>query len=147
VIRKSTLVLALAAGLSLAACSTTSVRSDYDDLQDFSTYKTFSWADESPMTVFGDRRIPPTAEPKISRAIKAELESKGYTYVRNRQAADFAVSFSRALVRGRRRLKRRPISIPTVPIGAGGVAIIRRQFTRAIAPIRAVSRPLPRLRR
>ena len=86
---------ALVAALSLGACSTTgSFSSDYDDQQDFSVYKTFAWADASPMSVYGETRIPPTAEPKISRAVKAELESKGYTYIANKEKADFAVSFS-----------------------------------------------------
>ncbi|MEM6857957.1 MAG: DUF4136 domain-containing protein [Pseudomonadota bacterium] len=92
-IRKT--VLALAAALSLGACSTTgSFTSDFDDQQDFTSYKTFAWADESPMSVYGEARIPPTAEPKISRVLKAELESKGFTYVANKENADFAVSFS-----------------------------------------------------
>ena len=89
------IVLALIASLSLAACSTTAkINSDYDPQQDFSGYKTFSWAGDDPMTVFGEARIPPTAEPKIARAIQAELEAKGFTYVEDRTTADFAVSFS-----------------------------------------------------
>lgn len=89
------LAIAGLAGLALAGCSTTaSFNSDYDELQDFSNYKTFAWADESPMTTYGKTRIPPTAEPKISRQIRAELESKGYTYVADKERADFAVAFS-----------------------------------------------------
>lgn len=87
--------LASAVSLSLAACSTTaSFTSDFDDQQDFASYKTFAWADESPMTIYGKKRIPPTVEPKIARAIKAELEAKGFRYVADRANADFAVSFS-----------------------------------------------------
>ena len=89
------LALTLIASLSLAACATTaSFNSDYDPEQDFSGYKTFSWAGDDPMTVFGDLPIPATAEPKIERAIRAELESKGFTYVEDRTTADFAVSFT-----------------------------------------------------
>ncbi|MDJ0979764.1 MAG: DUF4136 domain-containing protein [Erythrobacter sp.] len=89
------IVLALVASLALAACaSTASFSSDFDAEQDFSAYKTFSWAGDSPMTVFGEALIPPTAEPKIARAIQGELEAKGYRYVADRAEADFAVSFT-----------------------------------------------------
>lgn len=89
------LVLAAAASVTLAACATTAkITSDFDPEQNFSGYKSFSWAGDSPMTVFGDLPIPATAEPKIARAIKAELESKGFTYTEDRNAADFAVSFT-----------------------------------------------------
>jgi len=92
-IRKAIIATTLAT--ALGACSTTgSFTSDFDEEQDFSGYKTFAWAGESPMTTFGNAPIPPTAEPKISRQIKAELESKGYTYVADKEEADFAVSFS-----------------------------------------------------
>ncbi|MEM9311762.1 MAG: DUF4136 domain-containing protein [Pseudomonadota bacterium] len=88
-------VLSIAASVALAGCSTTgSFSSDFDPEQDFSGYKTFSWAGDDPMTVFGNLPIPPTAEPKIARAIQAELEAKGFTYTDDRNAADFAVSFT-----------------------------------------------------
>ncbi|NQX94687.1 MAG: DUF4136 domain-containing protein [Erythrobacter sp.] len=87
--------LAISASLSLAACATTaSISSDYDPEQNFSGYRTFSWAGDHPMTVFGEAPIPPTAEPKIARAIKVELEAKGFNYTDDRASADFAVAFS-----------------------------------------------------
>ena len=87
--------LALGAALSLGACSTTaSYTTDFDEQQDFSGYKTFAWADGKPMKVFGDARIPPGADTVITQEVLQELESKGYTFVKNEAKADFAVAFT-----------------------------------------------------
>jgi hypothetical protein len=91
-------MLALAAAtmtLGLAACSTTGrIVTDFDREQNFTTYQTFSWADDNPMTVVGARVIPKTLEPRFARAIRAQLEAKGYRYVEDVTKADFAVSFT-----------------------------------------------------
>jgi len=91
-------MLALAAAtmtLGLPACSTTGqIVTDFDREQNFAAYQTFAWADERPMAVFGGRIIPPTIEPRVSSAIKAQLEAKGYRFVENVAKADFAVSFT-----------------------------------------------------
>ena len=86
---------AAALALSLSACSTTGrLVTDFDREQNFAAYQTFSWADESPMAVYGARMIPPTIEPRVSRAIRSELEAKGYRFVEDVSKADFAVSFT-----------------------------------------------------
>jgi len=88
-------ILGIAASLALAACSTTgSFTSDYDDQQDFSTYKTFTWAGANPMTVYGGATIPPGADAVISDAIRSELEAKGFTYVADEAKADMAIGFT-----------------------------------------------------
>lgn len=91
---RALLIVALAA--LLAACATTPGRitRDFDPAQDFSAYRSFAWADESPMAVFGARMIPATIEPRIARSIRSALEAKGYTYVEDVAEADFAVSFT-----------------------------------------------------
>jgi len=87
--------LALAATLSLSACASTgSFSSDFDAQQDFSAYKTFSWAGSNPMTVYGAAPIPAGADTVISQAIQSELEAKGFTYVKDESAADFAIGFT-----------------------------------------------------
>lgn len=89
------LLMTTLAALALAGCATTPrITTDFDAAQDFGAYSTFSWADESPMAVFGSRMIPPTIEPRIANAVRAELEAKGYRYVEDVTGADFAVSFT-----------------------------------------------------
>lgn len=83
-----------ACALMLSGCATTNFTSDFDQAHDFATFKTFAWAGESPMTVLGTTRVPPTLEPKIAREVRAELEAKGYRYVETREQANFGVSFT-----------------------------------------------------
>jgi hypothetical protein len=91
-------MLALAAAtmaLGLSACSTTGrIVSDFDREQNFAAYQTFSWADDNPMTVIGARVIPATLQPRVAKAIRTQLEAKGYRYVEDVTKADFAVAFT-----------------------------------------------------
>lgn len=88
-------ILALCASLVLpSACTTGRVTSDFDETQSFAEYRTFAWADDEPMAIYGSRQIPATLEPKITRTIKSELEAKGYVFTENLTEADFAVSFT-----------------------------------------------------
>lgn len=91
-----TAMIALAAfGLGLAGCATTpKVVTDFDRQQDFTAYRTFAWADDNPMAVFGSRIIPPTIGPRIASSVRAQLEAKGYRFVDDVTKADFAVSFT-----------------------------------------------------
>lgn len=83
-----------ASALALSGCATANFTSDFDQAQDFGAYQTFAWAGESPMTVLGTTRVPPTLEPRIAREVRAELEAKGYRYVETLEQADFGVSFT-----------------------------------------------------
>ncbi|WP_395344178.1 DUF4136 domain-containing protein [Ningiella sp. W23] len=81
--------------LALVGCaSQPSVYTDSDPEQDFSVYKTFAWISDSPMTVQSEAVISPLVENRIKNAIRASLESKGYTFVENVAAADMSVGFT-----------------------------------------------------
>lgn len=81
--------------LSLSACvSTPKVFTDSDPMQDFAVYKTFTWTNESPMIYTGDEPVNPLVEQRLMDAIRVNLESKGYQFAVDPEAADFAVSFS-----------------------------------------------------
>ncbi|MEM1050911.1 MAG: DUF4136 domain-containing protein [Pseudomonadota bacterium] len=85
----------LCAALFLAsACTAGRVASDFDETHSFAGYRTLAWANDEPMTIYGDRKIPPTLAPKITRTIKSELKKKGFMLTENLTEADFAVSFT-----------------------------------------------------
>ncbi len=81
--------------LALSACATTgNITTDFDQSQNFTEYKTFAWAGESPMVVFGDRLVPAIISAQVERAIREDLTAKGYRFTENVADADFAVSFT-----------------------------------------------------
>ena len=63
-------VAGLGALLTLAACSTTKVRSGYDPAVDFSTFRTFAFYENASIVDPGVRGF-------LERAVSRELESKG----------------------------------------------------------------------
>jgi hypothetical protein len=80
----------LAAGLAVAACSTTThVITDYDRGARFSDFHSFTMI---------ERPHPGTDNPLVERrtadAIRAQLTSRGFTYVVDPAQADFAVDFT-----------------------------------------------------
>lgn len=91
---RHTHALLATASLALGACTTAKVTSDFDETQNFTGYQTYAWAGESPMAVYGSRPVPPTLEPKVARAIEAELAAKGFRKADTLKEADFAVSFT-----------------------------------------------------
>ncbi|WP_298336679.1 DUF4136 domain-containing protein [uncultured Erythrobacter sp.] len=81
--------------LALSACATTgNITTDFDQAQDFSSYKTFAWASERPMLAFGDRLIPAAIQSEVADSIKEDFAAKGYSFTEDLAAADFAVSFT-----------------------------------------------------
>lgn len=90
---KKFLILA-AASLALSGCATANFSADYDQTHNFSTYKTFAWAGEKPMTVLGQAQVPPNIEQRIANEIRASLEAKGYRFTETLADADFGVSFT-----------------------------------------------------
>ncbi len=91
------LMIAIAASsLALAGCATTGspITTDFDQAQDFSSYKTFAWAGERPMLAFGDRLIPAAIQSEVADSIKEDLAAKGYSFTEDLAEADFAVSFT-----------------------------------------------------
>ena len=80
---------ALALLLTLSACSTLRVGSDYDRSADFSAYHTFLWM---PRAQYGTRN--PLVAARARDAIQTELLQKGFVYTSNPAAADFIVDFT-----------------------------------------------------
>jgi hypothetical protein len=86
---RTTAGLLLAPALAIAACSTAHVASDYDHAASFSSFHRFTLI---------TRPHPGTHNPLVEQraydAIRAELTSKGFSYVADPLQADFAVDFS-----------------------------------------------------
>ena len=83
------------AALALSACaSVSSPKVDYDDQVAFETYKTFSWATDDAVLTTGDRPVNPLAIERLRNAIQSNLAAKGFEYIEDAQAADFAVAFT-----------------------------------------------------
>ncbi len=78
--------------VALMACSPV-VYTDTDAGHDFSTLRTFTWAQTPPVITSGEHPISPLAKAKMTAAIRAEFERKGYRFVRS-GPADFAVSYT-----------------------------------------------------
>lgn len=64
---------------------------NYDKTQDFSSFKTFVWAEEKPTTVKGDVLVPKRAITSLEQAVRDELLEKGYVEVQDASKADFEV--------------------------------------------------------
>jgi len=73
----------------LASCSTLRVGSDYDRNASFTAYHGFAWL---PREHHGSAN--PLVMQRARDAIQAELTQKGFTYVSDPAAADFAVDFT-----------------------------------------------------
>jgi len=82
-------------GLAIVACeSTPDIRSDKDPNADFTQFSTFAWVDGDPMIAHSDHAISPLMEERVNKALKSELESKGFQFVENEKNADLAVSYT-----------------------------------------------------
>jgi len=89
------LAISLLSSLLLIGCASTGeFYIDQDPEQDFSGYRTFAWISAKPMTAVGDHTVSPLAERRIMDAIVSTLSGKGYDFVEDPAAADFAVSFT-----------------------------------------------------
>ena len=81
-------------GISLAACTSIKVESDFDASADFSRYKTFNFISERPLIAAVNEPISPLLPGRLVNAARSELTRKGYRFVANREQADFVVSFT-----------------------------------------------------
>lgn len=81
--------------LAIVACATIRTGTHYDETVDFSSYKTFAWIDEQPH-IAPSSSIPVSALAleHLHTAIRSELTGKGYTFVEDRDEADFVVAFT-----------------------------------------------------
>ena len=85
----------LALGAFLTACETIRTGSHYDETTNFGAYQTFSWIDENPYIGDGSAvRISPLAQSKIQRAIQTQLEQLGYSFIEDRDDADFVLAYT-----------------------------------------------------
>lgn len=86
--------MALALFAVSGCASKGSIQTNYDENQNFSAYKTFSWVDGPAIKHAGDRPISTTGEQTIAAAVRNTLIEKGYQFVDDVSEADFAVSFT-----------------------------------------------------
>jgi hypothetical protein len=89
----SRLLIALLVGLTVSACETFSVTTDYDKAIDFHNYHTFSWVSKNPL-VSRAPDVSPLAEGRIQAAVMNVLTQKGFKFVDNPAKADFVVAFT-----------------------------------------------------
>ncbi|MEM7733963.1 MAG: DUF4136 domain-containing protein [Pseudomonadota bacterium] len=92
IVRRLLLALLFLTGL-LSACGS-AVYTDTDPSFDFAPLRTFTWAKNPPVVTSGDHQISPLAIAKMTTALKAEIERKGYRFVSSARRADFAVSYT-----------------------------------------------------
>jgi hypothetical protein len=79
----------------LVACATISTGSHYDETTNFGAYQTFAWIDEAPYVTDGSTvRISPLTQSKIQQAIQAQLEQGGYSFIEDRENADFVLAYT-----------------------------------------------------
>jgi hypothetical protein len=84
------------AGAFLSGCSTMESGAHHDELASFANYQTFAWVTDNPL-ILGDGEqssISPLARKEIIRSIEDELSRKGFSYVENREQADFVLAYT-----------------------------------------------------
>ena len=90
-------VAILSAALLLGACAAPGFKAthDHDASINFSQYRTFAWIADHPMKV-GVTAIPanPLLEAHIMSSLEKALLAKGYLFAKDRNSADFVVSFT-----------------------------------------------------
>lgn len=78
--RIHSIILMIALFVILTACSTISVRSDYDHSYDFSKYKTYRWSVESELNRRDALKKNPLVEKRVHSSIDRELQAKGFIH-------------------------------------------------------------------
>ena len=92
--RRFNIVWIAAIAVTLSACTSMTVESDYDPGTDFSNYKTFAFISDKPLLMAQTAPISPLFEGRAMNAAQAALTAKGFTFVEDRKDADFVVSFT-----------------------------------------------------
>ncbi|MEL7281269.1 MAG: DUF4136 domain-containing protein [Pseudomonadota bacterium] len=77
----------------LSACGP-AVFTDTDPSFNFAQVRTFTWAENPPIITSGDYPVSPLAAAKMTTALKAEFERKGYRFVPSSRNADLAVAYT-----------------------------------------------------
>ncbi len=81
----------------LASCSTSSgikTFHDYNPSVDFASYRTWSFMSARPMIVSTTAIVNPLLEGRVMRAIRTEMDRKGFSYVDDPERADVVISFT-----------------------------------------------------
>jgi hypothetical protein len=89
--------IGLLGAVVLQGCETIDTGSHYDETNNFREYRSFSWIDDTPYIAGEGRsegRVSPLTQTKIERAIRAELERKGYAFTEDRDDADFVIAYT-----------------------------------------------------
>ncbi len=83
-----------ALALVTGCASTIEVGSHFDETVNLSNYSTFTWIADPPY-IGGEPSMRPSEDVQatIGRAIRAELEALGYSFVTERDEADFVVAY------------------------------------------------------
>jgi hypothetical protein len=74
--------------LSLYACSTVTIKSDFDPEYDFSKFKTYRWATDDEWNPNDELSKYPLVKKRAMAAIDKALAAKGFTRVEGKDAAD-----------------------------------------------------------
>ncbi len=90
------ILMVVSCGLIAGACAGDpgTVETGVDPSQDFSTYQSFTWAQNPPAKTSGQYAPDDAAIERMTAAVKSSFEKKGYTFVEDRSAADFTVSYT-----------------------------------------------------
>lgn len=122
-IRPTLLALIVLFWIGLSGCApSVKVVTDRDPDANLSAYQTFAWVGEHPLIAVRSNQTPsPLLEKRIMRAIRNNLESRGYRYSENNP--DFAIAFT---VGSREKI--RVDSYPSSYHGAWGWAGTRRYY-------------------
>ncbi len=86
----------LAAIMALSACSTVQVRQDFDQSEDFTRLRTYSWYPKPPEPTGNPRLDNPLLYERIVSAVDRTLATKGYQKVED-QVPDFYVNYHLAM--------------------------------------------------
>ena len=77
-----------------AGCAGLTVQHDYDPGADFSDYRTFSWISDRPVLIINPQMNNPMVQQQIPRIVRESLEARGYRFEKDREKADFVLSFT-----------------------------------------------------
>ena len=90
--KRSAVILALAAIVFITGCSTVQVETDYNRETDFAQYKTYRWIPHVKGTEDNPLMNDPLIEGHVKNAVNAEMAKKGLTKIEEGHP-DFLVAY------------------------------------------------------
>ena len=121
IIKQSVIITFILIFLTISACSTVSVYTDYDHAVDFTKYKKYCWCYQA--VIPGDRLAQlPLVKKRVMDAVDMVMKSKGYTLAQGNDA-DF-YTFVHAGIKDKTRVRSTPMFYDPYwgPVG-GGVTV------------------------